>query len=128
MRNVAVRFWRSVSSQRSSGSSQTGTSSAGQTPATAAQTSTEPSASRAVANRRSTSASTREVGLRDRRAADLGCDRVRPLLAAVVVDEHVRALGGEQSRAGRADPAGGAGDDDALACEARVHEGVGYRA
>ena len=56
----------------------------------------------------------RQVGLGDRRAADLGRDRCRPLLAAVVVHEHLRALGGEEPRAGGADPAGGTGDDDAL--------------
>ena len=39
-----MRFWQSVRSQRSSESSQTGSSSDGQTPATAAQTSMRPSA------------------------------------------------------------------------------------
>ena len=68
----------------------------------------------------------RQVGLGDRRAADLGRNRRRPLLAAVVVHEHLRALGGEEPRAGGADPAGGTGDDDAFACETRFHEGVGY--
>ena len=68
----------------------------------------------------------RQVGLGDRRAADLGRDRCRPLLAAVVVHEHLRALGGEEPRAGGADPAGGTGDDDPFACETRFHEGVGY--
>ena len=46
----------------------------------------------------------------------------------MVVDEHVRALGGEEARARGADPARGAGHDDALACETGVHDGVGYRA
>ena len=41
----------------------------------------------------------RQVGLRDRGAADLGRDGGRPLLAAVVVDEHLRALGREEARA-----------------------------
>ena len=67
----------------------------------------------------------RQVRLGGRRAADLGGDCRGPLLAAVVVDEHVRALGGEETGAGRADAAGGAGDDHALPCEARVHEGQG---
>ena len=69
----------------------------------------------------------RQVGLGDRRAADLGRHRFRPLLAAVVVHEHLRALGGEEPRAGGADSAGGTGDDDPFACETRFHEGVGYR-
>ena len=68
----------------------------------------------------------RQVGLGDRRAADLGRNRRRPLLAAVVVHEHLGALGGEEPRARGADPAGGTGDDDAFACKTRVHEGVGY--
>ena len=38
----------------------------------------------------------RQVGLRDRRAADLGRDGRGALLAAVVVDEHLRALRGEE--------------------------------
>src|SRR5438132_426163 len=51
VRKLAVRFASRVARQRSSGSSQTGTSSDGQTPATAAQTSSRP----AWANIRSTS-------------------------------------------------------------------------
>ncbi len=121
-----MRFWRIVSSQRASGSSHTGRSTAGQTPATAAQTSTEPSSSRAVAKSRSTSSST------VRSACAIGAPPISaatacgPLLAAVVVHEHLGALGGEEPRAGGADPAGGTGDDDAFACKTRVHEGVGY--
>ena len=69
----------------------------------------------------------RQVCLRDRRAADLGRNCSRPLLAAVVMHEHLGALGGEEPRAGGADPAGGTGDDDPFACKTRVHEGVGYR-
>ena len=48
----------------------------------------------------------REIRLRDRRAADLLRERTRALLAAVVVDEHASAFGGERPRAGRADSAG----------------------
>ena len=121
MRKVAVRFWRIVSSQRSSGSSQSGTSSDGQTPATAAQTSTEPSSSRAVAKRRSTSASTVRSARAVADAADLRRERRGALGAAVVVDEHLRALGGKEPGTGGADATGGAGDDDALACETRLH-------
>ena len=117
MRNVAVRFWRIVSSQRSSGSSHTGTSSAGQTPATAAQTSTEPSSARAAAKSRSTSASTREVGLGRGGASDLRRERGGALGAAVVVDEHLGALGGEGTGTRAADAPGGTGDDDALSCK-----------
>ena len=68
----------------------------------------------------------RQVGLRGRGAADLGRDGRRALLAAVVVDEHLRALRGEGTRARGADPARGAGDDHALACETGLHDGVGY--
>ena len=53
----------------------------------------------------------REVGLRDRGAAELLGECSRALLAAVVVDEHPRALGGERPSAGRADAAGRSGDD-----------------
>jgi len=62
-----------------------------------------------------------QVGLCDRRAAELLGERPRALLAAVVVDEDARALGGERPRARRADPARGARDQDALPCEARLH-------
>ncbi len=65
----------------------------------------------------------REIRSGDRRSAELGGDCRGPLLAAVVVDEHVRALGGEETGAGRADAAGGAGDHHALPCEAHVHRG-----
>ena len=121
-----MRFWRIVSSQRSSGSSHTGRSSAGQTPATAAQTSTEPSSSRAVAKSRSTSSSTVRSAWAIGAPPISAATAARPLLAAVVVHEHLGALGGEEPRAGGADPTGGTGDDDAFACETRVHEGVGY--
>ena len=52
-----MRFASSVARQRSSDSSQTGVSSCGQTPATAAQTSIPPSAARASAKSLSASAS-----------------------------------------------------------------------
>ena len=64
----------------------------------------------------------RQVGLRGRCASELGSERRRALGAAVVVDEDARSLGREQARTRRADAAGGAGDDDALPCEARIHE------
>ena len=68
-----------------------------------------------------------QVGLGDRRAADLVRYGRRSLLAPVVVDEHVRSLGGEQACARGADSSRRAGDDHSLACETGVHEGVGYR-
>ena len=43
------------------------------------------------------------------------------LLAAVVVDDDSRAFGGEGPRAGAADPAGSARDEDAQVGEARLH-------
>ena len=57
----------------------------------------------------------REVGLGDRHAAELVGQCPRALLTAMEVDEDPGALRREGSRAGRADAAGGAGDDDALA-------------
>ena len=57
----------------------------------------------------------REVGLGDRHPAELVGQRPRALLAAMEVDEDPGALRREGARAGRADAARGAGDDDALA-------------
>ena len=115
MRNVEVRFWRSVCSQRSSGSSQTGTSSrrphAGDRgadvdpPERRARLGEEPVDLELVG----------QVGLQHRRAAERGGDLARPLLAAVVVDGDARALGRERARAGGADAARRAGDEHALA-------------
>ena len=62
-----------------------------------------------------------QVGLCDRRAAELLGERPRALLAAVVVDEDARALGGERPRARRADAARRARHHDALPCEPRLH-------
>ena len=45
----------------------------------------------------------RQVGAGDRCAAELLRERPRPLLAAVVVDEHARALGRERAGTGRPD-------------------------
>ena len=118
--SVAVRFARSVSSQRSSGSSQTGTSSRGQTPATATQTSMRPSAARASSNRRSTSASSVRSAWAIGLPPSSSARRAGALLAAVVVDEHARALGCERACTGRADAARGARDEHALAVEPRV--------
>ena len=63
----------------------------------------------------------RQVRAGDRCAAELLRERPRPLLAAVVVDEHTRALGRERAGAGRADPTGRAGDDHATTCQPGVH-------
>ena len=123
MRNDDVRFCAASCSQRSSGSSQTGTSSGGHSPATAAQTST--------AERRagpSNSASTSASSVRS--AWTIGAPPIsaatvaRALRAAVVVDDDVGALGRELARARGADAAGRAGHEHALACEAGLHEAV----
>ena len=126
VRNVAVRFWRIVSSQRCERKlphrQVLGRPDAGDRGADVHR-------AELLARGREEAVDVgldRQVGLGDRRPADLGCDRRGPLLAPVVVHEHVRALGGEEPRAGGADPAGGTGDDDSFACETRVHEGVGY--
>ena len=62
-----------------------------------------------------------QVGPGDGRAAELLRQRLRSLLPAVVVDEDVRSLGSERARAGCADPARRAGDDDAVPCEPCFH-------
>ena len=117
VRNVAVRFARSVASQRSSGSSQTGSSARGQTPATAAQTSTRPSASRARANSALDLRLVGEIRAERERARQLGRERFGALAAAAVVDDDARAFRRERPRARGADAAGGAGDEDALAVQ-----------
>ena len=104
VRNVAVRFWRSVRSQRSSGSRETGTSSDGHTPATAAQTSIRPSAVRASSKRRSTSRLVGQVGAEHRCAVECGRELAGARLAAVVVERDSCALGRERAGAGGADP------------------------
>src|SRR5262249_28622594 len=58
-----------------------------------------------------------EVRLDDPAAAR----RLRPVAAAVVVDDHLGALGGEETGAGGADPTGAAGDEHACLFEARLH-------
>ena len=61
-----------------------------------------------------------EVGCHDRRVSELGRERTRPLLAAVVMDQDARAFGCKGASARCADPAGGTGDDNALALKPRV--------
>ena len=116
-----MRLARSVDSHRSSESSQTGSSSFGQTPATAAQTSICPSASRVSAKSRSTCASSVRSPPTIGQAPELCRDGLGPLAAAVVVDRDARALGRERADARRADPTGAAGDENALSGEPRVH-------
>jgi hypothetical protein len=55
-----------------------------------------------------------EIGLRHGCPAQLLCDGACALIAAVVVDEHARALACERPRAGRADPAGRPGHEHSL--------------
>ena len=59
----------------------------------------------------------REVGLRDRRTAELCGKRLRPLLAAMEVDENPCALRRERACARRADAARRSRDQDALCPE-----------
>ena len=61
-----------------------------------------------------------EVGLGERSSSELFRYRAGALFASVVVDEHVRALGGERTSTRRADAARGTGDEHALALKARV--------
>jgi hypothetical protein len=61
-----------------------------------------------------------EIGLNDRGAAELLRECSRPLLAAVVMNEHPRALGGKRPCARGADASGCPGDQHALALEPRV--------
>ena len=56
----------------------------------------------------------REVGPYDGSATELIRERSRALLAAVTVDHDSRAFGRERTSARAADPAGRAGDHDAL--------------
>ncbi len=116
-----MRFARSVDSHRSSESCQTGSSSFGQTPATAAQTSTLPERSRVSAKSRVDLRLVRQVGADDGQAAELRRDGLGPLAAAVVVHRDARALGRERADARRADPTGAAGDENALSGEPGVH-------
>ena len=67
-----------------------------------------------------------QIGLDDV-AADLGSDGLGALASVAVVDDHVRAFGGERASAGRADPSGAAGHEHALPCEAGLHGLRGYR-
>ena len=61
-----------------------------------------------------------EIGL-ERSRADLGGELLGALAARVVVDDDLGALGRERAHARRPDPAGAAGDEDALACKACLH-------
>ena len=63
----------------------------------------------------------RQVGLRDRGSAELLRERPCPVLAAVIVDEHPRALGRERTGTGSADAARRPGDDHAGARKSRLH-------
>jgi len=62
----------------------------------------------------------RQVGP-DERATRLVRQRLGPFLPAVPVADDLRSLGREGAHARGADPAGGAGDEDARAGEARLH-------
>ena len=63
----------------------------------------------------------RQVGLDERRTADLRSDVVCPLLATVVVDEHLGPLSREVACARSTDPTGRTGHDHALARKPRIH-------
>ena len=62
----------------------------------------------------------REVGLDDRRSAELVGERSRPLVAAVEVDDDPCALGSERANARRADAARRPGHEHALALKPRL--------
>lgn len=109
-----VRFACSVLSQRSTVILQTGTSSFGQTPATAAHTSRPPSASRLSAKSLSTWASS--VGLDGDRVFELLHQLFRPLGPSVVVDDDAAAFTREGARASAADASRSARNEDALPC------------
>ena len=99
------------------GQSQTGTSSRGQTPATAAQTS-----SRAGHREQFVDLGlVRQVGAGDQSAAELVRERLGAVTAAVVMDDDVGAFGGERTGAGRSDPAGRAGDEHAPCPQPGLH-------
>ena len=120
MRNVAVRLSASVRENRSRPSSHTGTSSRGthRRP----QRRRRRTRARRGPRRRAGRPGPRRSGRPPRPpAAELVRNGVRPLLALVVVDDPPRALGGEGARAGGADPARGARDDDAATVEPCVH-------
>ena len=103
-----MRFARSVSSQRSSGSSQTGTSSlrpdAGDGGAHVDATERRPSL---VEQALDVLPRTVRSAWATRSSAELFRHRAGALFASVVVDEHVRALGRERASTRRADAAGG---------------------
>ena len=79
-----------------------------------------------MANRRSTAALVPQIGLGDRRTAELVRERPRALLAVVVVDEDTRALGRERARARRADAARRTGDEHAAVAPSRSPRRVRY--
>ena len=115
-----MRFARSVSSQRSSGSSQTGTS-VPRPRALNRDADVDLAEGRpGVGEQPLDVALDREVGLRDRRAADLVRECACPFLALVVVDENAGTLCGEGPHARRADPTGCARDQHALAVKPRL--------
>ena len=118
-----MRLAASVSCHRSSDSSHSGTSSSGQTPATAAQTSSPPSCLAGLGEEPVGLVLASQVGLEQHRALAVGRDRLGPLAALVVVDADAAALGCERARAGSADPAGRPGHEHALACQPRLHRG-----
>jgi hypothetical protein len=66
-----------------------------------------------------------QIGLEHRRPVEHRSHLARPFLAAVVVDGHAGALGGERARARGADTSGCAGDEHPLACEPSLHERLG---
>ena len=61
-----------------------------------------------------------EVGLGQRSSSELFRYRAGALFAAVVMDEHVRALGRKRTSTRRADPSRGTGDEHALPLKACV--------
>ena len=115
VRNVAVRFASSVSRQRSSDELPHRDVARGPDPGDRRAHVERRRPRRRAARRRPRRSGRRLRPARRRRA--LG-----PLAAAVVVDDHLGALGGEKPHAGAADAARAAGDEDALSCQSGLHD------
>ena len=102
---LAVRFARTVSSQRSSESSQSGTSSLGVDAGHGCADVDGPERLARLVEEAVDVRLDREDRPARPRPAELVCQRPRALLAAMEVDEDARALRRERARAGRADAA-----------------------
>ena len=119
-----MRFARSVASQRSSGSSHTGSSARRPDAGDRGAHVDAPERGARLREERVDLRLVGEVGAERDCAVELRRERLGALAAGVVVHDDARALRRERARAGGADAARRAGDDDALACEPGVHVGA----